>query len=280
MTGAARIRSCAYRGEVMHARGGTHANTFRYRHWFVSIDLDELPLLERRLRPFGLPLFGTTRRGLFRIAGSDWMRGGSSKSLREDIVDWVGGRLDEAVVAKHVDLVAMPRQLGHAFNPISVFYLTMADRHEPSWAVVEVHNTFGEPHRYLAPVGDAPSDHDKQLHVSPFLPMRASYSMRLPVPGERFLVRIDLHGAGIPFVATWTGRRTTLENRTLVRQLLRNPLGSRLVVARIHWQALKLWMLRRAPFHRKPPFEAGVGTIVPDGPVSDTPGPSRQEHAS
>ncbi len=257
-------RSAIYDGHVMHARGGRHANAFRYRHAFTCIDLDELPRLERRLRPFGLPLFGWRRRGLVRIDERDWMRSPDHpvESLRDDVVAWAARRAPWLDRVDRVQLVAIPRQLGGSFNPISIFYLTPAGADEPTDAVVEVHNTFGEAHRYLAAVGGTPSSHPKRLHVSPFLSMRGSYEMRLDPPGDRFLVRIDLRGAGVPFVATWTGTRRPLDRRGLAWMLSRFPLGSRLVVARIHLQALRLWLLRRAPLYRKPPYQPGVGTVT------------------
>jgi DUF1365 family protein len=226
------------------------------------VDLDELPMLERRLRPFGLPLFGHRRRGLVRIDEQrDWMRTDvHDGTLREDVVAWatrVGAAVDPA---SRVLLVAMPRQLGHAFNPITIFYVTTPGATDPELAVVEVHSTFGERHRYLASVGDDPSEHAKRLHVSPFLPMQGTYRMHLPPPGDRFLARIDLTDAGVPFVATWTGRRRPLSSRTLAGMLLRRPLGARLALLRIHRQALRLWR-RRAPLYRKPPFIEGEGTI-------------------
>lgn len=256
------LHSCLYVGTIMHARGGPSANSFRYPHAFVAIDLDELPLLERRLRPFGLPLFGHRRRGLVSIDEQrDWMRTDEHDgTLRDDVLAWATRAGAPVDPASRVLLVAMPRQLGHSFNPITIFYVTPPDAPEPSLAVVEVHSTFGERHRYLASVGDVPSQHAKRLHVSPFLPMQGTYHMHLPPPGERFLARIDLTDAGVPFVATWTGRRRPLTSRSLAGMLLRQPLGARLALLRIHLQALRLWR-RHAPLYRKPPFIEGEGTI-------------------
>jgi DUF1365 family protein len=197
-----------------------------------------------------------------RIDEHDWMRSDpDSTSLRDDVIAWAADRDEQIDRAARVELVTTPRQLGRSFNPISIFYLTPTGSDVPTTAVIEVHSTFGEHHRYLAPVGSERSTHDKRLHVSPFLPMDASYEMRLPVPDERFLVRIDLQRAGVPFVATWTGRRRRLTPRSLVWMALRFPLGPYLVLARIHVRALRLWASRRAPLHRKPPFQPGTGTV-------------------
>ena len=262
--------SCIYHGHVMHARGGPHANTFRYRHGFLLVDLDELPELERRLRPLSLPLFGWRRRALVRIDERDWMRtpDAPASDLRHDVVEWARRRGAVSEPVRRVQLACMPRQLGSGFNPISIFYLTLGEAAEPSVAVVEVHNTFGEPHRYLAAVGDDRTHHPKQLHVSPFLSMQGGYRMRIAPPGPRFVVRIDLEGAGVPFTATWTGRRRDLTVGSLLRMVARFPFGPRLVVARIHLQALRLWALRRAPLHRKPPYRPGLGTVTDDGAVN------------
>ena len=74
-------------------------------------------------------------------------------------------------------------------------------------------------------------------------------------------MRIDLTEDGArPFFATLTGRRRPLGDATLARTLLRYPLMPLRVVALIHWQALKLW-LKRVPFHRKPAFVPGEGSV-------------------
>jgi DUF1365 family protein len=47
------------------------------------------------------------------------------------------------------------------------------------------------------------------------------------------------------------GRAQALDGRAMARWLLRQPLMTLGVIARIHWQAARL-ALRRVPFHRKP----------------------------
>ena len=49
------MTSALYRGSLLHARRDDHARrTFRYPLYVASLDLDELPALDRRLRLFSL----------------------------------------------------------------------------------------------------------------------------------------------------------------------------------------------------------------------------------
>jgi hypothetical protein len=88
-----------------------------------------------------------------------------------------------------VRVLTMPRVLGFAFNPISVWYI-----HHRSGALAvvlyEVNNTFGERHEYLLPVDGtaAPGRAIRQsipkaFHVSPFMGMDMRYDFRVSPPG-------------------------------------------------------------------------------------------------
>ena len=48
----------------------------------------------------------------------------------------------------------------------------------------------------------------------------------------------------------------------LAHALGRYPLMTVQVMARIRWQALRLWR-KRVPFHRKPPFDPERGSVAP-----------------
>ena len=70
--------------------------------------------------------------------------------------------------------------------------------------------------------------------------------------GEITLARIDYHDADGPMLLTSiAGSARPLNDRTIAHALLRFPLMTFMVIARIHWQALRLW-LKRVPFYRKP----------------------------
>lgn len=186
---------------------------------------------------------------------------------------WIRGLLAGAgLPAPHaVWLQAFPRVLGYVFNPVSFWYCH--DERGRLYAVLaEVNNTFGEHHRYLVAHPDARPIAagdvlvcDKALHVSPFFPVRGHYRFRFvqnsqhaqhgqPMPpGGRLAVRIDYADAeGDLLHTSIAGRLAPLTARTLAGAFFRYPWLTLGVTLRIHWQAAKLYFVRRVPFFRKP----------------------------
>jgi len=148
-----------------------------------------------------------------------------------------------------------PRVLGYAFKPVSFWYC-----HSPSGAlraiVVEVNNTFGERHCYLLerPVYGMELRAAKVFHVSPFCEVEGDYRFRFFIdePRQRTLVRVDHDDATGPLLHTSvSGAMEPVSRASLRRALWRYPAMSFGVIARIHWQAARLWA-KRVPFLRKP----------------------------
>jgi uncharacterized protein len=137
--------------------------------------------------------------------------------------------------------------------------------------VAEVNNTFGERHCYLLdePQYGVPCSADKVFHVSPFCPVRGEYRfvfMRTEAQGTaRTVARIDYFDGGTNASAlintSVSGTLRPLSPASVRRALWRYPAMTFGVVARIHWQAVRLW-LQRTPFFRQPepPHEFVTGT--------------------
>jgi DUF1365 family protein len=150
------------------------------------------------------------------------------------------------------------RVWGYAFKPVSFWYCHRSDDSLAA-IVVEVNNTFGERHCYVLPeprYGQT-LHADKVFHVSPFCHVQGRYDfrfMRTEQQGQpKTVVRIDHSDEGGLLISTSvSGQLQALSKATLRRALWRYPLQSFGVIARIHWQALGLW-LKRVPFVRKPP---------------------------
>lgn len=245
------MRSALYVGTVMHARRSPHDHVFRYPVYMTMIDLEELPLLDR-----ALPLFGWNRRAVTSFRDVDHID--IRATLRDHGIELgAGGR---------IEVLTNLRVLGYVFNPVSFWWCRRADG-SLACIVAEVSNTFGERLPYvLHPIvnGAQPRlvfETDKQLHVSPFMPMDQSYTWWFSEPGAKLSVRMDVHEEGMQdFHATLTARRVPLTASTLRSVLVRYPLIPAAVTARIHWQALRLW-LKRTPLFHKPPLVPGKGSI-------------------
>ncbi len=246
------MKSALYVGTVMHARRSPHDHVFRYPVYMALLDLDELPLLDRRLR-----LFGWNRRAVTSFHDADHI----------DVHEVLAAHGVDLGDGGSIQVLTNLRVLGYVFNPVSFWWCRRGDG-SLACIVAEVNNTFGERHSYvLLPAegtgagGRVVFETDKRLHVSPFMPMDQSYTWWFSEPGGRLSVRMDVHEAGSrDFHATLTARRLPLTAASLRSVLVRYPLMPARVLGRIHWQALRLW-LKRTRFYRKPPFVPGQGSV-------------------
>ena len=243
------MRSAVYTGTLMHARRTPARHVFRYAVSYWLFDLDEVPELERRLR-----LFSANGRNVVSLRDGDHFDG--TTPLKQAVVDLAGDPSIERVL-----MLTQPRVLGYVFNPVSFYWCYRADG-SLACMVAELNNTFGE---RLAEVLRGPElryEQRKRLHVSPFFGLDQSYEYGFSQPGDEVWARIHVRDdeGGRPLTALVHGRRRELTNRSLAAVLLRYPLQPLQVIVLIHWQALRLW-LKRVPFHRKPPFVPGEGSV-------------------
>ena len=128
--------------------------------------------------------------------------------------------------------------------------------------VVEVNNTFGERHCYLlggpALAYGRELQASKSFHVSPFCHVEGRYRfrfMRTPPQGAnqgRTVVRIDHDDAeGALLQTSVSGELQALTAASARSAFFGLPLMTLGVIARIHWQAVKLFF-KRVPFVTKP----------------------------
>lgn len=259
------MRSCLYTGNVMHERSFPRRHRFSYGVWYVLADLDELPELDRIV-----PGFAYNRSAAVSFHDADHgPRDGSP--LRP----WIEARLTEAGVDLEggpVRVLTFPRIFGYVFNPISVWFCH-GPRDDLRAILYEVSNTFGEWHDYLVPVspGDVigndrassvRTSFDKELYVSPFIDMAATYDFTTRVPDKRVSVVVrETAAGGQVLVATLDATRRALTARSLVSVLSRYPLVTLKVIGGIHWEALKL-RLKGAPYRTRGAPPASPMTIV------------------
>ena len=241
-------------GEVRHRRLAPVEHAFAYPTCFVLLPL-------RSLRRAADPVLARNRRALFGFRDADHGDG------RADSLAW----LDELLGAEGIAdadgetwLHCIPRMFGFAFKPVSFWYAHRADGTLAA-IVVEVNNTFGERHCYLL-AGDQLAfgrtvEARKVFHVSPFCETRGDYRfrfMRTDLASDdgrgRTAVRVELHVDGALLLVTSVSGRVEPLTRGAVRFALWTlPAMTAVIVARIHWHALKLWLKRLAIVSRPAP---------------------------
>lgn len=93
---------------------------------------------------------------------------------------------------------------------------------------------------------------EKEMHVSPFMPMDVQYDWRFNQPDQNLTVHMEnaLSGKKI-FDATMVLKRKEITAASLAYSLWGYPFMTLKIILAIHWQALKLW-LKGAPVHDHP----------------------------
>ena len=252
-TSSTPLRSSLCEGWVSHVRRVRPGHTFRYRVFMTLLDLDEIPVLDGRLR-----LFGHNRRRLVSFQDRDHL-GASGRGVRADLERTLEAK-GVAMPDGRVELLTHCRILGYVFNPVSLYYCYDRDG-RLAVAVAEVNNTFGDRHSYVLPVADTGVEWrtKKLMHVSPFLqPDAGSYDWKLPPPAERVEVGVDLARDGASVLgARLSLARRPLTDEALLSALVRHPLMTLTVMGAIHFEALRLF-LKRAPFWSRPPYDPGL----------------------
>lgn len=238
-------------GQVMHKRLRPTANAFNYPTYFLMLPM-------RSLHRDGSGALAHNRRSALSFFDRDHGDGGDNAVtwldalLRREGVQDAGGELW---------LHTYPRVLGYTFKPVSFWYCHRLDGSLRA-IVVEVNNTFGERHCYLL---DEPGygrelRADKVFHVSPFCTLAGGYRFRFLRSDQggiqKTVARIDYHdspddAAGALLQTSVSGTLEPVTAASLRRALWRYPAMTLGVMARIHWQAFKIWR-KHVPFIRKP----------------------------
>ena len=241
-------------GQVRHKRLRPVANAFEYRAYYLR-----LPVRAPRA---GCALFSYNRFNLLSFHDADHGDGATP------LADWIDAQLRREGVLDadgEIWLQAMPRVLGFVFNPVSFWFCHRADG-ELRAVLCDVRNTFGERHFYLLDNGAEIANGSeiaarKVFHVSPFFAVEGSYRFRFmrvmrTLHGrlaESTLACIDHLDAGghLLLQTSVSGVGAPVTNAAVAAAFFSYPLMTFGVVARIHFQALRLF-LKRLPFHPKP----------------------------
>jgi uncharacterized protein len=238
---------------VRHKRLRPVLNAFAYPGYFLRLPMRSLAARPSHVLPWN-------RWALLSFHDTD--HGDGRGASHGGALAWLDATLAQAGVHDangEAWLHCYPRVLGHTFKPVSFWHCHRSDGSLRA-ILVEVNNTFGERHCYLL---DKPSygrtqRADKVFHVSPFCAVAGHYEFRfLHAKGNnqlaaRCVARIDLLDEHGPLIQTsLSGKLFEIDRHNLRVAFWRHPVLTWGVVARIHWQAAKLWW-KRVAFHTKP----------------------------
>jgi DUF1365 family protein len=258
--------SALYTGSVMHRRIKPRPHRLKYSLFSLLIDLEEADHIASRMR-----FFSRNRFNLFSFYDRDFgnrtnepLRTQIERDLRNAGFDFNGGA---------IRLFAMPRVLGYAFNPLSVYFCYRSDNALAA-IIYEVHNTFGERHSYLIPVAENAKglirqECAKRLYVSPFMDMDLTYSFKIAQPGKQISISIVTRDSEGPLMtAVLSAERKELTDTALIRAFFVYPILTLKVIAGIHWEALRIWF-KGVGLREHPAPPARRTTIVASSSVSE-----------
>ncbi|MFJ9575428.1 DUF1365 domain-containing protein [Streptomyces sp. NPDC101191] len=225
--------------EITHTRVTPFRYALRHRTYQWLVDLDDLPVLPRPLRP------------LARFDPRDHFDG-DAPTLRAGLDAYLAAHGVEDADGR-VLMLTHARVLGHVFNPLTLYWChDSAGR--PVCAVAEVHNTYGGRHAYLLrPDERGRAEVAKDFYVSPFLDVEGVYRMRLPLPGDRLDLTVQLrHGDGTrPLTAVVHGTHRPARPRMLLAAALRRPWSTLAVSVGIRRHGIRLY-LKGLPVRPRP----------------------------
>ncbi len=234
-------------GQVRHTRLKPAHHAFAYPTYFLMLPMRAMQVQKKHA-------LAHNRSGLLSFFDRDHGDG------RDNAVNWIDELLKREGVADatgEIWLHTYPRVFGYTFKPVSFWYCHAADDSLRA-IVVEVNNTFGERHCYLLdqPHYGQELTANKVFHVSPFCTLEGGYRfrfMRSEHQGiQKTVARIDYDDSTGPLLETSvSGTLESVTRASLRKALWGYPAMTFGVIARIHWQAFKLWR-KRVPFVKKP----------------------------
>lgn len=248
------MNSSLYKATVMHHRLAPKKHRFHYNVFMFYIDLDEIPVLKKKLL-----FFSHNRFNVFSFRDKEHLqlpidKPDTGKSTKQHLISYLKENGIDASACRIMVLTNL-NILGYNFNPVS-FYFVFQQNGQPLCSVAEVGNTFGEMKPYLLTEADLNNNTfqlntTKYFYVSPFFNHDAHFDFKLTIPDDALKIRIDtLDKEERVFISTLTGIKKPISNWTLLWYSIRFPFLTLKIIILIHWNALLIWR-KKIPYHKK-----------------------------
>ncbi|MCO5113414.1 MAG: DUF1365 domain-containing protein [Bdellovibrionaceae bacterium] len=227
-------------GWVSHARKNKNDLNFKYNIFNLIIPVDDIN--KDVLRFNKIPYM--------KIKSKDYLDG-QSIPFKNAIHDFLNDKLN--YTCEKVLLQTMPRMFGYGFNPISFWYCYK--NNELDAVLSEVNNTFGERHFYFVLLEKKDDFHTlkKSFHVSPFFKVEGYYDFKFDISEKKNVVTINYFKEEKSLLLSTKIHleKKKLKNTSALKLIYKYKWMTFMVVARIHYLAIKLW-IKKIPFIKKP----------------------------
>ncbi len=231
-------------GRVRHTRLRPARNAFVYPTYFLMLPL-------RSMATQGNGALARNQRAAISFYDKDHGDG------RADALAWLNELLRSEGIEDATGeawLHCYPRVFGYSFKPVSFWYCHRSDGSLRA-VVVEVNNTFGERHVYLLDHAQFGQElhANKVFHVSPFCNVEGRYRFRfMTTAHNRTIARVDYDDdSGALLQTSVSGELQQLSSQSVRKAIFSYGAMTLGVIARIHWQAIRLFF-KRVPFFSKP----------------------------
>lgn len=251
------LNSAFYTGTVFHKRLTPKEHQFQYPLYMSYIDLDEINHLNqqywwfssRKLSPLQLKIddYFREKPNCINIKEND--QGEYLKQTAIAIAATLGAKIGSI---NRVCMLAQLRCLGIYFSPVNFFFLY--ENNEAKYLLAEVSNTpWNKKHCYLIDLSSQ-KPCKKTFHVSPFMNLDMDYHWQIKPPVENTSIRIENWKNKQLFIALFTAKRRDIRTSTLRYVFFRWPIVTLFILAKIYWQALKLYLkgIKYVPYQHSP----------------------------
>jgi len=241
-----------YKGRIQHHRFTPVDHYFSYSTYMTYLDLQTIE------SAFSRSWFWNVNKPAIISFNREDYHGDKnidlSSSVRNTILEKTGTR-----PSGPIRLLTHLRYFGYCFNPVSFYYCFDSEDKELEVILAEVTNTpWKERHAYVIDKKSKKEalafdiDLEKKLHVSPFWGMDHRYRWMFSSPEKKLLINMKNFKEGSKvFDATLRLERLPLTRKMLLKQIIKFPFITFVVVIRIHLNAVSLW-LKRVPFFVHP----------------------------
>jgi len=226
------------RGKVLHQRRTPFVHGLKFTNYLWLVDLNSK---QNKLLP------------------KDHF-GGEAPTMLDAVRFFAQSNGEEVLPTDKVLALASARTNGYVFNPLSVYWC-IDPTGRTRWAILEIHNTYGDRHAHLIkPDEKGNATLKKEFYVSPFFTVDGDYKARAFIDEKNIVVSVNLYqNNALVFSASFTGEQleASIKNRLLA--YIRTPFSTLQAMARIRAHGIWLW-IRRLPVIPRPnhPKESGM----------------------